>query len=151
MATLQRVMPLVLAFSVLPGCATITSSEIQHLALQTKAENGEPLDKAKCMLKNDKGGWEATSPGFVGVSRSAEDLLVECKKEGHKDGSLRAISRAAGGMFGNIIFGGGIGAIIDHNKGTGYNYPDTLVVEMGKSAVIDRAEQNKAEQEKTSP
>jgi hypothetical protein len=33
----------------------------------------------------------------------------------------RAISRANAGMAGNIIFGGGIGAIIDHNKGTAYS------------------------------
>jgi hypothetical protein len=45
-------------------------------------------------------------------------------------------------MFGNIIFGGGVGAIIDHNKGTGYNYPDQLPVEMGKSVVVDRKVQD---------
>ena len=50
----------------------------------------------------------------------------------------RFVSRAAGGMWGNIIFGGGIGAIIDHNKGNGYNYPEQLPVVMGKSVVVDR-------------
>ena len=40
--------------------------------------------------------------------------------------------------WGNIIFGGGIGAIIDHNKGNGYNYPDQLPVVMGKAVVVDR-------------
>jgi hypothetical protein len=41
-------------------------------------------------------------------------------------------------MFGNIIFGGGIGAIIDHSKGTGYNYPDNLPVKMGEAVTVDR-------------
>ena len=45
-------------------------------------------------------------------------------------------------MIGNIIIGGGIGAMIDHSKGTGYNYPDQLSVEMGKAIVIDRAAQD---------
>jgi hypothetical protein len=45
-------------------------------------------------------------------------------------------------MFGNIIFGGGVGAIIDHNKGNGYNYPDSLPVEMGKSVIVDRKTQD---------
>jgi len=40
--------------------------------------------------------------------------------------------------FGNIIFGGGIGALIDHNKGTGYNYPDELPVKMGSATTVDR-------------
>jgi hypothetical protein len=41
-------------------------------------------------------------------------------------------------MFGNIIFGGGIGAIIDHNKGTGYDYPDVMPVQMGKAVTVDK-------------
>lgn len=64
--------------------------------------------------------------------------MVECKKEGYPDGFLRAISRAAGGMWGNIILGGGIGAIIDHNKGTGYNYPNDLPVKLGANTIIDK-------------
>lgn len=80
------------------------------------------------------------SPAVVSVRRSSEDLMVECKKPGQPDGLGRAISRAAGGMFGNIIFGGGIGALIDHSKGTGYDYPDALAVRMGASVVVDRRE-----------
>ncbi len=125
------------------GCATITSSEIQNVSLNTKAIDGQVVDKAKCKLTNDKGSWEITSPGFVGVRRSSKDLMVECKKEGLADGLLRAISRTAGGMWGNIIFGGGIGAIIDHSKGTGYNYPDELPVKMGSSVIVDRHQNNK--------
>lgn len=49
-------------------------------------------------------------------------------------------------MFGNIIFGGGIGAIIDHSKGTGYNYPDILPVKMGEAALVDRRDQQQAQQ-----
>lgn len=130
-----------IAFS---GCATITSNEMQTLSINTKSLNGQAIEKVNCTLKNDKGSWEAATPGFVNVRRSSEDLMVECKKEGAPDGFLRAISRAAGGMFGNIIFGGGIGAIIDHNKGTGYNYPDELPVKMGESVTVDRQQQNAA-------
>jgi hypothetical protein len=43
-------------------------------------------------------------------------------------------------MFGNIIFGGGIGAIIDHSKGTGYDYPDNLPVKMGEVITVDKRE-----------
>jgi hypothetical protein len=126
------------------GCATITSNEMQPVNLTTQTEEGGIVEKARCTLKNDKGDWQMESPGFVSVRRSAEDLIVECKKDGHPDGFLRAISRAAAGMFGNIIFGGGIGAIIDHSKGTGYNYPDNMPVRMGKSVVIDRRDEQQA-------
>lgn len=126
------------------GCATITSNEMQPVSVTTKDDKGQNLEKAKCTLRNDKGAWDAESPAFVQVRRSSEDLLVECKKEGQPNGSLRAVSRAAGGMWGNIIFGGGIGAIIDHSKGTGYNYPNTLPVKMGESVVVDRSEATKS-------
>ena len=130
------------------GCASITGSEIQNVSLRAKTEQGADVPKADCELRNDKGQWKAVTPGFVGVQRSAEDLLVTCTKAGEKEGILRAISRASGGMFGNIIFGGGIGAIIDHNKGTGYDYPDSLVVEMGKSLVRDKEDERKEKQQK---
>jgi hypothetical protein len=102
------------------GCASITQSETQAVSL-TASHEGKPVDP-QCMLKNDKGSWDAKAPAHVSVKKSSEDLEVTCKKEGMPDGLLKAVSRAAGSMFGNIIFGGGIGAIIDHNKGTGYDY-----------------------------
>lgn len=43
------------------------------------------------------------------------------------------------GLAGNIIFGGGIGAIIDHNKGTAYTYPSWIQLVFGKSLVFDRS------------
>ena len=130
------------------GCASITSSDIQPLNLTTHTADGKPVENAKCTLRNDKGHWESESPAFVQVRRSSEDLLVECKKEGYSNGFLKAISRAAGGMFGNIIFGGGIGAIIDHSRGSGYNYPEKLPVKMGESLVIDRRDENTPPEDK---
>lgn len=111
---------------------------MQTVSLQARATDGQDLDKAQCTLKNDKGSWLTETPSLVAVRRSADDLVVECKKEGSADGFLRAISRAAAGLFGNIIFGGGIGAIIDHSKGTGYDYPNDLLVKMGESNMIDK-------------
>jgi len=138
----------VVAFAILPGCATITSNEMQTVSLTAKGQDGNTVDQVSCVLKNDKGQWQATAPAQVAVRRSADDLTVLCKKDGQPDGLLRAISRAAAGMFGNIIFGGGIGAIIDHSKGTGYNYPDSLPVKLGENVTIDRREPSPAEAQK---
>jgi hypothetical protein len=121
---------------VLPGCSTITQDGTQSLSL-TASYNGKAVD-ADCKLDNDKGQWTAKAPSNVQVRKSGEDLNVTCKKDGMPDGLLKAISRAAGSMYGNIIFGGGIGAIIDHSKGTGYDYPSRLPVKMGDSVVVDK-------------
>lgn len=141
--SISRVVLVCLVLMFGSGCATITSNEMQTVALNTKTAEGQPVEKAQCSLKNDKGKWQAESPGVVTVHRSAEDLIVECKKEGFAEGFLRAISRAAGGMWGNIVFGGGVGALIDHNKGTGYDYPDDLPVKMGSSVTVDRRDEQK--------
>jgi hypothetical protein len=118
------------------GCSTITQSEMQSLSL-TATYEGRPVE-ADCQLKNDRGAWVAKAPSNVPVRKSNEDLEVVCKKDGIPDGLLKAISRAAGSMFGNIIFGGGVGALIDHSKGTGYDYPNRLPVEMGGAVIVDK-------------
>lgn len=41
-------------------------------------------------------------------------------------------------MFGNIIFGGGIGAIVDHNNGSAYEYPTFIQVLMGAITKIEK-------------
>ncbi len=136
----------VVLLPIFAGCATITGSEMQTVSVTTQAPDKTSVAKADCSLKNDKGIWQVTTPGFVSVHRSAEDLDVDCKEDGMTDGLAKAISRAGGDMFGNIIFGGGIGAIIDHEKGTGYNYPDTIAVVMGTSTVIDRRDEDQKHQ-----
>ena len=118
------------------GCSSITQSESQALAL-TATYQGKSVEP-ECHLSNDRGSWDTKAPVNVSVRKSGEDLNVTCKKEGMPDGLLKAISRAAGSMFGNIILGGGIGAMIDHSNGKGYDYPNQLPVKMGESVVVDK-------------
>ena len=134
---MNKILPIIL-FLFITNCASITGSSVQPVSLSSKDKDGNTIEGAKCTLVNDKGAWEAKTPQFVNISRSAEDLSVECKKTGFPNGLLKAISRAGGDMWGNIIFGGGVGALIDHSKGTGYQYPDQLVVIMGKTVTLDK-------------
>jgi hypothetical protein len=126
---------------VFTGCATVTGGETQNLTVETRNEKGQPVAKANCTLANDKGTWKVESPGTVQVRKSAKDLMVECQKDGLQNGSVKAISRVRPAMFGNALIGGGIGAIVDHRKGTAYDYPTPLSVTMGTSAVIDKRDE----------
>jgi len=139
MKTITYTIALVTAFSSV-GCSTLTQSDSQSLSL-TASYQGKSVDP-DCRLKNDKGSWDTKAPANISVRKSNEDLEVTCKKDGMPDGLLKAVSRAAGSMFGNILFGGGIGAIIDHSKGTGYAYPDQLPVKMGEAVVVDKRPSN---------
>lgn len=146
-----KLIPIFAVVMLASGCASITSDKMQSLAVTTQTTDGQLVEKAKCSLKNDKGNWQVETPGTVMVHRSAEDIVVECKKDGAPDGIARGISRAAGGMWGNIVFGGGIGAMIDHSTGTGYNYPNDLPVKMGTSVTVDRADENKGKTKNNEP
>jgi hypothetical protein len=120
------------------GCATIMNGETQNVLVQTQTLEGKPVAQAQCSLKNDKGSWKAESPATVQVRKSAQDLMVECQKDGMDMGFVRAISRVHASIFGNALLGGGVGAIIDHTKGTAYDYPSQLSVKMGMTTVIDK-------------
>ncbi|MBM3368682.1 MAG: hypothetical protein FJY43_10480 [Betaproteobacteria bacterium] len=133
----------------LGGCASITGSELQSLLVTTVEKSGTAVPGAECAFQSPKGIWSVSTPGSVMVLRSGEDMTVTCRKGAAVPGIAKLISRAHGGMFGNIIFGGGIGALIDHNKGTGYEYPNKVTVVMGESTLIDRQHEVEREQQQS--
>ena len=124
--------------TLLTGCATITKDANQPVRVETYSKNNVAVTGAKCVGKNERGEFTTDSSGMMRPHRSGENLVITCSKDGEEAGLGTLISRANGGMFGNILFGGGIGAIIDHNKGTAYSYPDWVRVIMGENFVYDR-------------
>jgi hypothetical protein len=115
------------------GCSTISGSGTsQPLSVQTLSADGSDIEGAKCDLTNDEGTWYLTTPGSTTVRRSNKDLQVICKKAGIDLGSANVVSRTKGNMYGNILLGGGIGAIIDHNNGSAYEYPALIKIFMGR-------------------
>ena len=122
----------------LTGCASITKDSNQTVKVETYSKNNTMIEGTTCTAKNERGEWTAKTPGALVVHRSGQNLLVNCAKEGEVSGVATVVSRANGGMFGNILFGGGIGANIDHNKGPAYIYPDWIRVIMGDNLVYDR-------------
>jgi hypothetical protein len=124
--------------TLLTGCATITKDANQSVKIETYSKNNVVVTGAKCVGKNERGEFSTDNSGVMRPHRSSENLYVVCNKDGEESGIGTLISRANGGMFGNILFGGGPGAIIDHVKGTAYSYPDWVRVIMGDDLVYDR-------------
>jgi hypothetical protein len=122
------------------GCATITTDPGQSLRIETFTDKGDEVKGAQCRLENDNGQFNLTTPGSVTVRKSSKDLMITCTAADRADAKAVVTSRAGAGMYGNIIFGGGIGAIIDHSKGTAYNYPTWLQLVFGKLLSFDRHE-----------
>lgn len=123
----------------LTGCASIVNDSTQPMKLETKTEAGTMVPGADCKISNDYGTISAKSGDTATVRRSSKDLDIVCTHPQNPQASARAISRANAGLAGNILFGGGIGAIIDHNKGTAYTYPTWVQLVFGQSLVFDRS------------
>jgi len=133
------------------GCASITGSPNQSVSVQTREQTGVEVVGASCELTNDVGKWFVTTPGSVGIHRSNKDLQVSCKKSGFEPGRAAVVSDTKGSMFGNIILGGGIGAIVDHNNGSAYEYPTVIDILMGSFTKIETPKNQSNQQDKPQP
>jgi hypothetical protein len=126
-----------LAFS---GCATLSSGTMQEVALSTQTADGEPLARAQCVLKNDRGAWKAESPAQVQVRRSDGDLTVECRKDGFEAGVARLVSRVYPSFVAEALLWG-VGPLVDHLNGSAYDYPAKVSIKMGASVVLDQRDE----------
>jgi hypothetical protein len=122
---------LLILIALLSGCASITSSKLQPVSVQTVYEN-EEIAGVGCSLTNDAGKWFVTTPGSVTVQKSTGDMLVDCKKDRVIVGTETLVSKAQGMLWANIIAGGGIGYVVDRNTGAGFDYPNSVTVMLRK-------------------
>ena len=114
-----------LAISLFSGCASIVSGVNQSVTVDTPG-----CAAASCKLTNDKGEWAVTSPGSVVVHRAYAPLMIVCAKEGYISGVASVNSATKGMAFGNLLFGGIIGAGVDAGTGAAYDYPTSIMVPM---------------------
>ena len=110
------------------GCSTIVSSNNQTVSVKAMHENKEVLG-AVCTLQNSKGEWTTVTPQSVNIRKAWGDLNTTCRKSGAV-GTKVIASSAEASTFGNIIIGGGIGALVAAGTGNGYSYPDSFTVDM---------------------
>jgi hypothetical protein len=88
---------------------------------------------AACELSNGKGVYYVTTPGTVTINRSYDPLNIRCEKSGFEPGFAMIGSVTKGMAFGNILFGGFVGAGVDMATGAAYDYPGSIRVLMGDS------------------
>lgn len=124
------------------GCASVTQGTTHTLRIDTETAQGQIIDDADCELSNDQGTTTARSGSSTIVRRSSKDLEIRCIKAGLPDASGRLVSRANAGLAGNILLGGAIGAVVDHNSGAAYTYPTWIKLVFGEHATLDRRDEN---------
>lgn len=89
------------------------------------------LPGARCELVNDKGRFFVNAtPGTVSLTRSYNNLQVTCTRDGVTSAPISVASATKPMAFGNILFGGIIGAGVDVGTGAAYDYPQMITVPM---------------------
>ena len=129
----------------LTGCASVMNETTHGMKVETKSASGETVTGAECKFSNDYGTSTGKSGDVVTVRRSSKDLEIVCKTPNNPEANGRAVSRTNGGMWGNILIGGGIGAVVDHNRGTAYTYLTWVQLIFGKTLAFDRRDEKEGQ------
>ena len=82
----------------------------------------------QCSLRNKRESYKTQIPASVLVRRSDDPLVYDCTTDDGRQANGSIISKVGDTMAGNIIFGGGIGAIIDANNDMHREYPGAFVI-----------------------
>lgn len=126
-STISKFIAAITVTLIICGCATILSGAEQRITLSTKCK-GKSMPTI-CIARNDKGSWTVETPSSFVIKKSADDLMISCQGGLLGNYALKAISHAGLPMWGNIIAGGGVGAIVDVQYSTAFEYPENIVIE----------------------
>jgi hypothetical protein len=115
-----------MASTLLGGCATLTTSASQTVTLTTEPPG------AACTFKREGEviGIVNPTPGSLSVKKSHADIDVTCVKEGFLDAVGRVGSKFQAMTFGNILFGGIIGIVVDAASGATAEYEANVAIRM---------------------
>jgi hypothetical protein len=110
------------------ACATIVGGKYQTVNVQPQTSSGQVIAGANCQLSNDRGSVNVTAPGTAKVHRSGEPLNVNCRKDGTTVAQQSFPASTRGMVWGNILFGGIIGVVVDYSNGAAHQYAKQLRV-----------------------
>ncbi len=125
------VLPSLLAPLVLGACATVSDAPLQQQVELHAVLDYQEVGGVGCLLSNNLGRWFVVAPGRVTIARSAEPLVVSCKKAGLGMAQEAFGSRPdAMSLMGNVVISAGMGFAVDKYSGAGWSYPANLTVLM---------------------
>ena len=105
------------------GCASITkgTSDVVNVEI---ANCGEVVD---CTASNKKGSWDFKVPGSVRIKKSDEALSITCA-DGDATITRTVEPQGDSMIWGNVLFGGIIGAGVDSSTDANQELPDTITL-----------------------
>ncbi len=117
------VLAVALAALILTGCASITQGTEDSIYVDIS----NCSETVKCTATNKKGTWEFTAPGSVRFQKSDNALHIACEDEDSV--ASATVTPTSGEMvWGNIIFGGIVGAAVDASSDAHWTTQDSITV-----------------------
>lgn len=112
------------------GCATVLNGTNVDYTTETRP------DGARAVFTS---GQECLTPCELEMARKS-DQRVDLYAEGYKPTYVLIQSKLGGSAFGNILLGGGIGAVVDGTNGASNRlFPRPLVVQLAAEGTDDEA------------
>lgn len=113
---------IVLAIST-SACSTLTKDS--HVPMNLSYSDNSAGD---CSLKNKRESYSVEIPGTENIRRSDDPLVYDCTTQDGRTAKGAIVSTVGASMAGNLILGGGIGAIIDATNDYHREYPGQFVI-----------------------
>jgi len=124
---MMKIIFAVIALGSLGACSTIVNDS--HVPMNLSFSDNS---SGECSLRNKRESYETEIPRSVNIRRSDDPLVYNCKTSDGRAANGTINSEIGQTMAGNIIFGGGVGAIIDANNDMHRNYPAQFVIPVAK-------------------
>ena len=105
------------------ACSTLTKDS--HVPMNLSYSDNSAGD---CSLKNKRESYSVEIPGTENIRRSDDSLVYDCTTQDGRTAQGSIPSTVGASMAGNIILGGGIGAIIDATNDYHREYPTQFVI-----------------------
>ena len=122
----------------LTGCATLLTDDHQTISIKSDPPG------ATCVVR--QGGADVGTipftPGTVYVGKSRHDIGIDCSRAGYYNGAAVLQPAFQDWTWGNILYGGSIGVLVDTSSGAINEYPRAVTVLMKRMPRIgERAEE----------
>jgi hypothetical protein len=112
----------------LMGCSTVLNES--HIPITLSFSDNSA---GNCELKNKRESYSTKIPATLSVRRSDDSLIYDCTTSDGRKANGAIKSSREGSIWGNVILGGGIGAIVDADKDMHRIYPDSYVIPVVKN------------------
>jgi hypothetical protein len=117
----------------LSGCATLVSDDQQSIVVTS-----DPVG-ATCQVRQG-GAFVATvptTPGTILVGKSRHDIAIDCTRPGYFPGAAVLEPHFQDWTYGNILYGGSVGLLVDTSSGAINEYPHWVSVQMKRTRAGD--------------